>query len=269
MKNNIIFILAAFILSLNACDTIEGNYRENATEIISTVTIFDFTGITCVNCPNAHEELKHLQETYGDNLQAIAVHGDENFAGPLMVDGKPWFLYNAIGQKLTDLTQVVGLPQGTINSLKENDYSTYSNWSTAIAAVGYKAPDVLLHVDFFINTDDTTANVVITGNFDENLSKSYGELQLGAMLLENNIVGPQYSTEGTIDPYEHNHVLRASFHDGEISDYLVYDPQPGMEIDKTYAVKLNEKWNKDNLQPVVFIYEKQNMQFLPILITYN
>ena len=73
-----LFLLATIIMGLTACSNIDEDERliyVEPAEVNRPVLIEDFTGQTCVNCPNATAAIHELQETYGEeNVIAVAIH---------------------------------------------------------------------------------------------------------------------------------------------------------------------------------------------------
>ena len=89
MKLKNIVALAALGLSFAACDDIKESERyipvTPDTKTEKAVLIEDFTGMNCVNCPNAAEEIQKIQTAYGaEKIIAVAVHGEmPGLSGPL------------------------------------------------------------------------------------------------------------------------------------------------------------------------------------------
>ena len=80
IKTYILFAFAA--LAFMACSHIDEDERliyVKPAAVQRSVLIEDFTGQRCINCPKASDEIKLLQEQYGeDNVIAVSVH-----SGPL------------------------------------------------------------------------------------------------------------------------------------------------------------------------------------------
>ena len=72
--------IAAMLLA--ACSYIEEDERliyVKPAEVKRHVLLEDFTGQRCINCPKASDEIKALQEQYGEeNVIAVGIH-----SGPL------------------------------------------------------------------------------------------------------------------------------------------------------------------------------------------
>ena len=81
-----IFIINLIFLT-NSCDIIEGPYMTDADLYVNSekkVLIEDFTGHKCAGCPTATKEISAIQDIYGDQVIAIAIHpsGAGNFTQP-------------------------------------------------------------------------------------------------------------------------------------------------------------------------------------------
>ena len=79
------YIISCICLLLVGCDRISEDERliyEKPEPAQRVVLLEDFTGQRCTNCPKATEVIAQLQETYGDALVAVGIHG-----GPLAFAG--------------------------------------------------------------------------------------------------------------------------------------------------------------------------------------
>ena len=89
---SILSLLAASLLLFTACDKIDENeyvvfagasgtgYDSEATvPAVQRAFVEKYTGVRCVNCPNADIVLHDLGEKYGDQLIITAIHVPNNF----------------------------------------------------------------------------------------------------------------------------------------------------------------------------------------------
>ena len=97
-KHNLKIILSIFtIILINSCDEVEGPFIESnpltgeyATDApIRKILIEDFTGVNCVNCPEASRVLENLKETYGNHIVPLGIHAG-SYAIPID-DSQPDF----------------------------------------------------------------------------------------------------------------------------------------------------------------------------------
>ena len=72
-------LLSAFIITtaFTSCDEIDENERYielPAAEVQRKILLEDYTGQMCTNCPDAHRLIASLQEQYGGQIVAVAIH---------------------------------------------------------------------------------------------------------------------------------------------------------------------------------------------------
>ncbi len=273
MKTKLLIIIAVILGISFSCDTIEEPYLENPGALFSTVTLFEFTGINCVYCPqNGHEVVSDYMDKFGKNLQAVSIHGNE-FGEE--IDG--FMLRTQEGQELAKEMLVNGLPKGAVNSFNSEAVNVPSALGGDIAKYGYKFPDLLLDVEMTIE-NDTIAIVTIDGRFDEILSTDYKNLNICVYLIQNEIEGPQKDIRGDREEYTHKHALRKPFN-GIFGSEYVTNPTGGMVVD---ALELSLNLNEANLnfkaeqtienlhiEPFVFVYNTENKEMIPLYINYK
>ncbi|MDR2556685.1 MAG: hypothetical protein LBC49_03105, partial [Bacteroidales bacterium] len=80
-RRPIVFFTAAILASLvfSACDRIPADERETPSNNLPTwqgqyVLLEDFTGVRCVNCPAAAEQIEILKTVFGDKLIVVGLH---------------------------------------------------------------------------------------------------------------------------------------------------------------------------------------------------
>jgi len=273
MKYKILYILLfAFIVS--GCDKIEGPYRENPGEILSTVTIIEFTGIGCVNCPERGHEIVHdFKVQFGDKIQTVSIHGNE-FGTPI----NDFYLRTEEGQELNSNLQVEGLPKGLVSSLTPQAVNVPSALAEDIAKAGGRIPELNLNVEMTIDGNEAVLNII--GEFEKIINENYGELYIVAYLMQNSIIGPQKDTRGDHEKYAHMHALRKPFN-GTFGKLYVKNPTGGMVIDEiNYSLSLT--YDESNiifadgetvadieLEPLVFVYDNNTKELIPCTINYN
>ena len=83
MKNNI--LIFSTLLLIISCDIEEGPYIADYDSYVNPekVLIEDYTGHLCPNCPEAGREIKAIQDIYGNQVIALAIHVSKTFARPL------------------------------------------------------------------------------------------------------------------------------------------------------------------------------------------
>lgn len=251
---HIYILVFAFTLG---CDTIEGDYIEQNAPFISDVYLFEFTGVNCPNCPDAHRLIEHLQEEFGDKLHLISVHAG-SFAMPFTPD-QPDFR-TTIGDKLDErINKSKDYPSGSVMSIGEGTSILSTAWSTELAKYGWKRADV--DIEFTMNIQQNELNVNIEAQLADDIEGTY---KLCLYVTESKVVGFQVDGGSRIENYEHNHVLRASMNGVEGTDI-----KTGAIFDKTFKMLLNDNWNSSNLHVVPFVYNADTHQVLTANIKQN
>jgi len=246
LSHYIFSILA--LLFISSCDKIEGPYGQSGgtgpvggDSIVQNVLLEDFTGHTCVACPNAHREASRLHDNYKERLVILAVHADF-WATPYPV-GAPKFTYdfrNPIATQIATDFNVIGqpFPKGMVNRMLNPgttnqlvlDWAGWESkvdpWLNSLAKAGieitpsYNAGNNMMSAEVKIN--------VVTDLLDG--------VSLAVYFSEDSIVKWQKDNAGDIEFYVHNHVLRGSFNGMYGEDLGVL--AAGTEITKTYSVAL-------------------------------
>ena len=77
--------LLSIIITISACDKIEGPYIINSDSYVNPdkkVLVEDFTGHLCPNCPDAARELEAIHDIYPGQIISMAIHVSKSFARP-------------------------------------------------------------------------------------------------------------------------------------------------------------------------------------------
>lgn len=217
------------------------------------VLLEDFTGQSCVNCPEAAEVIHELQSLYGDDIVvAVGI-----YSGPF---GKPKgstavSLVTDLGETYWDhwFNSNTSQPIGLINrqtSLGKDDWkkavmealSAKTSMKIEINSQNYEEASREYHLTVQV-TDSTLAE---------------GNLQV--WLIENGFVGSQMLNNGSSTPkrdYVHNHVFRASMN-GDWGETITLGSADGTS--RSYSIVLDEKWNAANMEVVAFVYTNQGVE---------
>ena len=101
------------IIPCLSCDTPTIAPTPNST--VKKVLLEEFTGVRCVNCPQAQTEIKNLQSegVYGDNLIAISYHAGF-FSNPY--NESQFDLRTTEGEEILNFLETpLGFPSGVVN----------------------------------------------------------------------------------------------------------------------------------------------------------
>jgi hypothetical protein len=243
------YIIAAFAtLTFMACSNIDEDDRliyVKPAAIKRSVLLEDFTGQRCINCPMANDEIKLLQEQYGeDNVIAVSIH-----SGPLGFHTTPKFagLSTDIGDEYFNYWKLDYQPVGMIDRRGACEYTT---WNTRIREELEKTAPVDIKITI-LSDGNVLANVTgVDGN-------TTGKLQL--WLTEDNVTAFQMMPDGTRDDnYLHQHVLRAAINGTWGEDIRVNEGETVST--KAYALPTSSEWKTADLYVVAFVYNEQGVQ---------
>jgi len=246
MKN----LLPQFILLLlTACSYIGEDERlvyvkpEPAERI---VLLEDFTGQRCVNCPKGTEVIEQLQQTYGDDVIAVGIHGGPlGFAGNARYEGLATDAGNGYYNHWGFDYQPVGLVnrRGAVN---------YTDWATAVREELAKPAPLRLAV--VSRLDDGEISIVVNAFGTDGVVE--GKLQV--WLLEDGITALQLMPDGSSNiSYLHNHVLRAPVNGLWGEDFTIAE---GKQKTLQLTFQPNAAWNPEHLSIVAFVYNNNGVQ---------
>ena len=245
MKLKNIFALATLGLSFVACDDIKESERfipittEMKTDKV--VLIEDFTGMNCINCPNAAEEIKQIQNTYGaDKVIAVAIHGEvPGLSGPLA---------NALGTEYCNKWGVEALPIGMVD---RQGLQNYTSWMAKVNErfTAQVTPLSLSLENTFFNSEGTSLFVEVDA-----LASAELDAKLQVWITESNIKGFQKMPDGSFNfNYVHNHVLRDAVN-GAWGESITLEAGVKQTITYAYELPAGEEWKLENLAVVAFVY---------------
>ena len=234
---------------LAGCDHISEEERliyEKPEPTQRVVLLEDFTGQRCVNCPKATEVIEQLQETYGDNIVAVGIHG-----GPLAYAGNTKIvgLKTATGDEYYSHWNLEYQPVGLVN---RHGPVNYPEWAAAVKEELSKPAPLRLNGSAFIEDNTITVQIQAEGT-DGTVT---GKLQV--WLLEDGIQTLQLMPDGTANQeYIHNHVFRTAVNGTWGEDISVKE---GETVERTFTQALEPTWNKERLSIVAFVYNDGGVQ---------
>ena len=243
------YIIGCICLMLAGCDHISEDERliyEKPEPAQRVVLIEDFTGQRCTNCPRATEVIEQLQETYGDNVVAVGIHGGPlAFAGNAKVVG----LKTETGDEYYNHWNLEYQPVGLVN---RHAPVNYPEWAAAVKEELAKPSPLRLNGISFIE-DNTITIQILAGGTDGAVT---GKLQV--WLLEDGIQTLQLMPDGSANQeYIHNHVFRTAVNGIWGEDFSIKE---GETAEYTYTQALEPNWNKEQLSVVAFVYNDGGVQ---------
>lgn len=255
------YIAVAMVVALfTGCDNIappyteSGNVDTNTTQEKRVVLLEDFSGVNCVNCPDASRLVKTLveSETYKNRFVPVVIHAGV-FARPTK-SYHPEFRITE-GRAIHDeLFDGVGYPMGMVNRKIYNGARAvdYNAWPETIASFFESTPDVGLD----LTTSYNTATKELTANANVRFLKDVTEpYNISFYLVENKVIA--FQKDGNIEnmEYEHNYILRAVFNGtwGEpVTEGTL--PKAGASKAVTSTLQMSDAWNPANCKVVAFVH---------------
>lgn len=260
MKEKLTTILVLILTGLGAlAQTIVSTSPEDR-----KVVIEEFTGFSCVACPQGHTIAQGIKDANPGNVFLINIHtGSFAFPNP----GEPDF-NTLFGSAIANQTGLLGYPAGTINRQNFPGLEMGSSGTTALGRENWvDVSNQVLSVGSYVNVgveatlDIQTSEMIIhvegyyTGDSPE------GTNLLNVALLQNNTLGPQ--TGGNMgDQYAHQHRLV----DMITGQWGISIPTTttGTFVDKTFTYTIPADYNGvpvefADLEVVAFISETQQL----------
>ena len=249
-------LTAMLTLTMSACSHIDESDRliyVKPADVKRRVLLEDFTGQRCVNCPKASDEIKALQEQYGeDHVIAVGIH-----SGPLgfYTKGDYLGLSTEVGDEYYDHWALEYQPVGLIDRGAPLEYTA---WNARIHEELEKTAPVEIDIELHQNDNQLTVQAEVMG-IDGTTS---GKLQL--WLTEDGITAFQMMPDGTRNmEYIHRHVFRAAINGTWGESVSVAEGETFTTKDYLFAIP--EGWNADRLSVVAFVYNDQGVLQAKIL----
>ena len=236
---------------------------------VRTVLLEDYTGFRCSNCPQAAEELKRIQCTYGTRVVPLAVHVSETFAKPEN---------NADGSFSTDFRTPIGntyeaefgtglfLPNGMVNRKEyQGAFSQlYNAWEGYVAAELAKPAEALIGLNIAYNegTREATAELKVSALVDMNAAP----YRLVVLLTEDSIV--DWQSDNRLDPpkipdYVHMHTLRDGFNGAWGDPVNGGSPMPaGFTETVSKSLIIDQEFVDHNCNVVAFIFRDDTKEVI-------
>lgn len=259
-----VFLLLAsltVIFAIVSCNKIKEPYT-NEVEFKSdyVVLLEDYTGVRCVNCPEAAEIAHNLQSQFPDNLIVLGVHAG-TLATPLANSedfrteaGNAWWDFFGFGSN----------PIGTINRTKTSNSYGYSKeaWASAISSILASEEPLPLKVKIQPIVYDTATREIevrIKSTFQTEME---GDFHLFACIMEDSIVGKQKTEHGTDTAYMHRHVLRKAINGSWGEQIFNGITEPDFEISTELTATLNDNFNDKQCYVIAYVYDKNDYHII-------
>jgi thiol-disulfide isomerase/thioredoxin len=233
-------------------DTISSTGETTGDSVIKKVVIVDFTGIRCVNCPNAHETIHQLQSVYPGKIIAIAIHGTGLAypISPFVTD-----LRTQDGNEIISTFGINAIPVGLIDHFDKEHLTQLTGWADEVDAVINETPQVGIKIDNTFNTGDSTTNIDIEITALQKFTES---AKLFVFVLEDSIITRQASEEGDIENYVQLNVFRDALSDVWGDNIFANGADEDFVETKNFSVKISANWDVNNCKIVTFVADNSN-----------
>lgn len=276
-KISVILASLALVFAMTSCDKLKEPYKiEPPVIVVDTnlvqltaedtlnfdgkivVLLEDYTGVRCVNCPEAAEIASQLQEQNEGHLIVLGVHPNTAYQIP----------YNDVtdfrteeGNDWNNYFNIDSYPSGTVN---RKEAIGNPEWTAAVNnVIGSDAP-VRLIVKTAYNESEREVSLSVYSKFLTTVESD--DVRLTLCMMEDSIVGPQQTTTGVNTNYMHRHVFRGTV-DG-LTWGRVLDINSGSTIEsgRYFATNMkfnvDEKYNADQFYIVACITDHNTRQVL-------
>lgn len=280
MKALLNFISTIFIIGfLNACDYVDrevvANYGKEKADSTDTTTsgdtsevrmrkflIEDFTGHRCPNCPSAANEIKQIEELYGEKVVAMAMHVTGQFAGPNTAFPAEYRTPEGTEIDIFFGVSASGLPKGMINRIGyPNTIIDDDNWRTQISNVINTPIDAWIGMKNTYNEALNKVTCDLKIDFENNIND---DVKICVFLVQDSIISPQTDGSVIIPNYVHMHMLRKSLTPA-FGELLISNPTSATpEISKSYSVVLSSDNVPDHCKIVAYIYKASNYEIIQV-----
>ncbi len=233
------------------------------------VLLEDFTGIKCVNCPEAALAAHALAADLNHKLIIYSVHAGY-YAEP---DATGYYTadYRCLeGNELNTSFAILANPIALIDRVKYNGSLQVGsgNWEAAVMVELEKENTVdlkMLNI-YYPNLNKMQINVVTKFH-----TATSGKYRLVLYIGEDGIVSPQRNNNPSIGPspdwldYEHFNILR-----GAVNSTFggIINPDvpivPGKEYSSQFIYDLNPAWVASNCNIIAYVYEDESDEVMQV-----
>jgi len=239
------------------CLSCEGNTTTppNPATVIKKVLMEEFTGVRCVNCPQAKLEIDNLQSAnlFGKNFIAVSYHA--GFFSRPYNESKNDYRTEQGDVIIEFLDQPIGFPSGVINRKLfsgEGDLQieAFATWGGFVGQELDEVAIMSLDLETTYNASNRILNVSVGITPTQNISDG---LNLSILITEDDIVDVQLTPDGIVDDYAQTHVFRTMITNtlgDPITDALVAN-QSTSDI---YSFTLPNEWVAENCKVVAFVH---------------
>lgn len=265
----------AVVFAMTSCDKVKEPYKiEPPVIVVDTnlvqlteadtlnfdgkivVLLEDFTGVRCVNCPEAAETATQLQEQHEGHLVVMGVHPKGALQNP--AGGYPDFRTEE-GNEWNNYFNIDSYPTGTVN---RKEAIGDPEWTAAVnEAISGDAPVRLIAKTAY---NDTIREVSLSVYAKFLTTVDCDDVRLTLCMMEDSIVGAQQTPSGVNPEYMHRHVFRGTV-DGFTWGRVLSDAgsiAAGSNFVTNMKFTLGDEYNAEHFYIVAFISDNTTKKVL-------
>ena len=224
----------------------------------------EFTGVRCVNCPQAKLEIDNLQSAalFGEDFIAVSYHA--GFFSRPYNDSKNDYRTDEGDAIISFLDEPIGFPSGVINRKQfsgENDLQieSFATWGGFVGQELEESAIMSLDIETTYNTTNRILNASIIITPTQNISTA---LNLSVLITEDDIIDVQLTPDGIVDDYAQSHLFRTMM-TNTFGDPITEALIANQSISTIFSFTLPDEWVAENCKIVAFVhYADQSKEIL-------
>ena len=222
-----------------------------------------YTGVRCVNCPNADITITAATAQNGDKLIALAIHDSSNLTRPIgdtprlsSEDGNTWSNFFGIFATGGYPTALINR---TLNGSAWDLFTPTSGINSRVDNIIKQTPKVAIQADAANN--DGTVSINVNLEFLQTVSEP---LTLTLLIMEDGIIATQKYPDHEDENYVHNHVLRDVITDVWGADIDCTGASGEKRVALFNYTPASSEWNLANCHIVAMVSKKDSREILNV-----
>jgi len=230
----------------------------NPTTIVKKVLMEEFTGVRCVNCPQAKLEIDNLQSAalFGEDFIAVSYHA--GFFSRPYSDSKNDYRTDDGDAIISFLEEPIGFPSGVINRKQfsgEEDLQieAFATWGGFVGQELEEAAVMSLALETTYNMTNRILNVSVAITPTQNISDA---LNLSLLITEDDIIDVQLTPDGIVDDYAQSHLFRTMI-TNTFGDPITEALIANQSISTIFSFTLPDEWVAENCKVIAFVHQTE------------
>lgn len=218
------------------------------------VLLEDFTGVRCVNCPDAHDVARQIVADNLGRVIVIAIHNGGPLSHPYSNSKENY--ETPEGYEIDNLLgTATSHPTGDVDRKKYPSESAilidYHTWTTYVNEELLKSTPVNIFLKSNLDSVNRKLNTTVELHYTDTSSIDHF---LSVMIREDGIIDPQLTSVGVQDDYPHEFILRKML--TPVSGTLLnVSKEPGRLVKRTFTLDMiPAQWNLDNCKIIAFVH---------------